>query len=172
MLETIGMSLIGTMISFLFDTQMLRTSTVDIQGAPYWYEQQNDKTKLYTSAYIDGGIDKLGNAKEKVVIVLKSRIEKAYDTTTTSEFMLGRDKKELDFIQAMKKDSGLKNFIQQKVVYQNIKYNEELNRIFIRGYVSIDALKKYQENRIIDIKKRLLDHQFDGMMEGIDKEAS
>lgn len=172
MLESIGISLISTMISFLFETQVLRTSTVEIDGAPYWYAKQNDPKRIYISTFIDGDISKLETAKGTVVKKITLVIEEAYQVTMKKELTLHRSKKELEFLKRVQNDSNLKSFVKHNTVFQNIKYDEDLNRIFIRGYLSIDKLKNYQEGRLTDIKKRLMDFQFDDMMDELEKEAS
>ena len=65
----------------------------------------------------------------------------------------------------MQHDTNLKLFVKQNIVYQNIKYDEDLNRIFTRGYLSLNKLQKYQKERIIGIKKKVLNYQFNDMME-------
>lgn len=172
MLESIGISLISTMISFLFETQVLRTSTVEIDGAPYWYAKQNDPKKIYISTYIDGDISKVDKAKGEVVQKITLIIEEAYKITMKKELVYDRSKKELEFLKRMEHDTNLKNFVKQNTVYQNIKYDEDIKRVFVRGYLPVDVLKKYQEERIAEIKKQLLDYQFDDMMDKLDKEAS
>ena len=172
MLESITISLVSTLISYLFEVNILRTSTIEIDGAPYWYGKQNDKNKIYVSTYIDGNISKLDKSKQIVASKITVIIEEAYNVIIRKEFLYDRSKKELDFIKAMQYDPNLKSFVKKNIVYQNIKYDEDLNRIFIRGYLSLDKLKKYQEKRSIEIKKRLLDYQFDDMMEELEKEAS
>lgn len=172
MLESIGVSLIGTIISFLFDQNVLRQSNIDIQGVPNWYEQKGDPKKIYVSTYVNGDIKSIGKAKNKILEELTLIIEDAYRVTIKKKFERVSSKKEILFIKKMKNDSNLFSFIKQNTVFRDIKYNEDIKRTFIRGYIHLDLLEKYQTKRILVIKKEVLDYQFGDMMEELDREAS
>ncbi|MEA3554167.1 MAG: hypothetical protein U9R39_07200 [Campylobacterota bacterium] len=172
MLESIGISLISTMISFLFEQNVLRRSSVDIQGAPSWYEKKSNPERIYVSTYINGDIDSIDETKQKVVKQITLIIENGYKVTIKKHFVGTYSKREKLFIDKMQKDFKLSQFVEQNVVFQNIKYNEKFKKVFIRGYINIDSLKEYQTNRMIKIKKKVLDYQFDDMMEELEKEAS
>lgn len=160
------------MISFLFEQNVLKQTSVDIQGAPSWYEKKSDPNKIYISTYSNGNIDNIVETKQKVVNQITLIIENGYKVTIKKHFMGVYSKKERLFINKMRKDSKLSDFVKQNVVFQNIKYNKKFNKIFIRGYINIDLLKEYQIKRMIKIKKKVLDYQFDDMMEELEKEAS
>jgi len=172
MLESIGLSLISTMISFLFEHNILKQSTIDIEGAPYWYEQRENNNRVYISTYIDGGLDSVEKCKNKVVTKITLKIEDAYKVTIKKEFSKLHTRKEIMLVQKMKNDINLSDFTKRNIVFQNIKYDEDAKRTFVRGYLNIDLLKEYQTKRMIEIKKQVLDYQFDDMLEELEKEAS
>lgn len=172
MLESIGISLISTMISFLFEQNILKQSSIDIQGAPSWYEKKSNPERIYISTYTNGNIDSIDGIKQKVIKKITLIIENGYKVTIKKHFVGTYTNKEKLFIEKMQKDFKLSKFIEQNVIFQNIKYNEKLKKVFIRGYINIDLLKKYQTKRMIKIKKKVLDYQFDDMMEELEKEAS
>jgi len=172
MLESIGISLVATLISFLFEQNILRKSHIDIEGAPFWYEQRSDQNKIYVSTYVDGDLSSIEKAKGEVVKKITIIIEDAYKVTIRKEFMKLRSKKEIKFIKGMQNDSYLSTFVKNNTVIQDIKYDKDVNRAFVRGYMPLEVLKQYQTQRIIKIKKRVLDYQFDDMMEELEKEAS
>ncbi len=172
MLESIGVSLIGTLIGFLFEQNILRQSNIDIEGAPMWYEKKGDQNKIYVSTYVDGNLNAIEKAKRNVVKKITIIIEDAYKVTLKKEFIKLRNKKEIKFMKEMQHDTNLSDFVKENTIIQDIKHDKGVNRAFVRGYMPLAVLKQYQTKRIIKIKKKVLDYQFDDMMEELNKEAS
>ena len=173
MLETIGISLIATMISFLFEENILRQNhSVEIQGAPYWYEKKVDDKKISVSTYVDGEFESIDLSKVKLAKKMTSNIQKAYKQSIKKEFNKLHTQKEKVFVTKLLDDENLSDFVSEKMVVQNIKYVKDVQRTFIRGYIDVELLKQYEEKRVLQIKKKVLDHQFDDMMEELNKEAA
>jgi len=168
MFETIAYGLISTVINYLFDTSVLRTSTVDIEGAPYWYEQKGGKEALYVSAYCDGGMEAVECAKnavrEKLVIV----IDDAFDQAVEKSFGHYKGQEKM-FVEKMREDTNLPLFVRRHTVFQNVKYDEGEHRAFVRGYLTNRALEAYEKERISEVKKEVLDYHYDEMMKELDE---
>ncbi len=171
MIESIGINLIATLISFLFEQNMLRQSHIDVQGAPFWYEKKDNQNKIYVSTYYDGDLDSIDKVKSKVIKKITIIIENAYQVTIKKEFLKLRSTKEIVFIKAMQNDSHLPIFVKEVIVFQDIEYNKKMRRSFVRAYINLNVLKQYQTQRIIKIKKEVLDYQFDDMMDELEKET-
>jgi len=171
MFESIAINLISTLISFLFEQNILKQNHTDIQGAPFWYEKKYNQNRIYVSTYYDGDLDSIDKAKNKAIEKITIIIEDAYKVTIKKEFLKSRSKKELVFIKAMGDDSNLLAFVKEVIVFQDIEYNKKIQRSFVRAYIDLKVLKQYQTQRIIKIKKEVLDYQFDYMMEELEEET-
>ena len=171
MFETIAFGLISTCINFIFDTAILRTSTIEIDGSPNWYEKQGEPKSFYVSSYCDGDIDAVDcaeNAARKEIIIV---IEDAFDQAVEKSFKHYKGK-EREFIEKMQKDKKLPLFVKRNIIFQNIKYDKELHRAFVRGYITYAALEEYEKDRIGKVKMEVLDYQYEEMMDELEKEAS
>jgi len=169
MFETIAFGLISTCINFIFDTAILRTSTIEIDGSPNWYEKQGEPKAFYVSSFCDGDIDAVDCAKEgakKEIVII---IEDAFDQAVEKSFQ-NYQGKERSFIEKMQKDKDLPLFVKRNIKFQNLKYDKELQRAFARGYITYAALEEYEKDRIGKVKMEVLDYHYDEMMEELDDE--
>ncbi len=168
MFETIAYGLISTVINYLFDTSVLRRSTVDIEGAPSWYEQKGGEKAIYVSTYCDGGLEAVDCAKnaaeEKLVII----IDDAFEQVVDKSFKHYKGQERL-FVEKMREDTNLPLFVKRHTVFQNVKYDEDAHRAFVRGYVTTQAFERYEKERIAEVKKRVLEYHYDEMMKELDE---
>ncbi len=171
MFETIAYGLISTALNYLFDTAILRRSTVEIEGAPYWYEQKGGEKAIYVSAYCDGGLEALDCAKrgvkEKLVII----IDDAFDRAVEKKFK-HYEGQERTFVEEMRDDTDLPHFVERHTVFQNLKYDEDDKRAFARGYVTLDALQRYENERIDGVRRKVLNYHYDEMMQELDEDEA
>lgn len=168
MLETIAYGLISTVINHIFDTSVLKMSTTDIEGAPNWYQKQGKKRSFYVSSFCDGDIDAVDCAKDAVKKEVVIIVEEAFDKTfeTSLKHYKGKD---CDIIEKMQYDKDLPRFVCRNIIFQDIKYDAKLERAFVRGYVTYGSLEEYERERIRIVKKEVLDHHYEEMMEELDK---
>ena len=171
MFETIAYGLISTVINYLFDTSVLRRSSVDIEGAPYWYAQTGGEKAIYVSAYCDGGLEAVECAKSAVREKLIVIIDDAFEHAVENKFKHYKGK-ERTFVEKMREDTNLPLFVQRRTVFQNIKYDEDAHRAFARGYVTLQAFEGYEKERIDSVRKAVLEYHYDEMMDELEKEAS
>jgi len=171
MFETIAFGLISTMINFIFDTAILRTSTIEIDGTPNWYEKQGEPKSFYVSSFCDGDIDSVDCAKEGVRKEIIIIVDDAFDQAIEKSFKHYKGK-ERQFIEKMQQDKNLPLFVKRNIIFQNIKYDAEHRRAFVRGYITYSALEEYEKERIVNVKKEVLDYHYDEMMEELEAEAS
>ena len=171
MIESIGISLISTVISYLFKQNILDKSSIDIQGAPSWYGKRSNPNRIYVSTIQKGNIEDIDSAKQKVVKKMTLIIENGYKVTIKKYFTYGYSKKERLFINKIQKDHKLHNFVEHNIVFQNIKYDQKHKIFFIRGYMDKKILEAYQMKRVIEIKKKVLNYQLDNMIEELNKKT-
>jgi len=171
MFETIAYGLISTVINYLFDTSILRRSSVDIEGAPSWYAQQGGEKAIYVSTYCDGGLDAVACAKNKAEEQLVIVIDDAFDQAVEKSFRHYKGQERL-FVDRMREDTNLPLFVHRHTVFQNIKYDEDAHRAFVRGYVTTQAFETYEKQRIATVKKQVLEYHYDEMMQDLEKEEA
>lgn len=168
MFETIAYGLISTVINFIFDTSVLRTSTIEIEGAPYWYAKEGGPKSFYVSTYCDGDIDAVDCAKraaKKEIVII---VEDAFKQAVEKSFKHYKGK-ERTFIEKMQNDKDLPLFVKRNIIFQNIKYDKEIHRAYVRGYITYSALEEYEKERIVNVKKEVLDYHYEDMMDELDE---
>lgn len=168
MFETIAFGLISTVINFIFDTAILRTSTIEIDGTPNWYEKQGEPKSFYVSSFCDGDIDAVDCAKEKVKRKIIIIVDDAFDQAVEKSFKNYRGKERV-FIEKMQQDIDLPLFVKRNIIFQNIKYDAVRQRAFVRGHITYRALETYEKERSVNVKKEVLDLHYEEMMEELDE---
>lgn len=171
MLEVIGLSLVKTLVSFLFGEYVLNQSTIDVGGAPSWYEKRSDSDKLYAYTYADGDLSAIDIAKGKAKTALVKEIRYAMDSVVAEHFSrLEGDEKAL--VGKMKDDSKLSGFVSVNMVVSAIEYDEEIKRAFVGTYLTKEQIEAYSTARVYQIKKELLNLRADSMMDELEKETN
>lgn len=171
MLEAIGLSLVKTLVSFLFGEYVLNQSTIVIGGAPSWYEKRSDSDKLYAFAYADGDLSAIDVAKGKAKTELVTQIRYAINSVVAKHFSrLEGDEKAL--VGEMKDDGKLSGFVSVNMVVAAIEYDEEIKRAFVGTYLTKEQIEAYATARVYQIKKELLTMRADSMMNELEAETN
>ena len=171
MLEAIGLSLVKTLVSFLFGEYVLNQSTIVIGGAPSWYEKRSDSDKLYAFAYADGDLSAIDVAKGKAKTELVTQIRYAINSVVAEHFSrLEGDEKAL--VGEMKDDGKLSGFVSVNMVVAAIEYDEEIKRAFVGTYLTKEQIEAYSTARVYQIKKELLTMRADSMMNELEAETN
>ena len=171
MLEAIGLSLVKTLVSFLFGEYVLNQSTIEIGGAPSWYEKRSDSDRLYAYAYADGNLSAVDAAKAKAQGKLIRQIKYAMDSVVAEHFsrLEGAEKA---LVNEMQHDSKLDGFVATNMTVPAIYYDEKQRRAYVGAYLTKEQIETYSTTRVYEIKKELLNMRFDNMMDELEQEAS
>lgn len=171
MLESIGLGLVKTMITYLFKFYMQSESkenTITIGGAPSWYEKREDPDKLYGFAFAEGGLTSVDAAKERVKERLVIQIRTAMDTVVARDFSRLKGKEKM-LVERMRNDMKLDGFVSANMEIVGLHFDEKNSRAFAGACLTKAQVERYSTQRVYEIKKELLDVRFDSMMHELEE---
>ncbi|QEP42842.1 hypothetical protein D5085_06690 [Ectothiorhodospiraceae bacterium BW-2] len=154
MLEGLLLSLVNTLASFLFEQYLKSTTEVEVDGAPRWYYHE-EASKFCTFNFIDGDYYLLERAKSANKQLMVQRIERLTDVVVYENLHQVRTVEERQMVNQFKQDPQLPLFVEAKMNFIKISYEEEVERVFVKGCIDKTTLEAYEKQRLIDISHRL-----------------
>lgn len=165
------MSLVKTLVTFMFEKYVLQQSTIEIGGAPSWYEKREDSDKLYAFAYANGDLSAVDAAKLKARNDLVKQIKYAMDVVVSKNFSrLEGDEKVM--VERLQHDTKLKGFVFANMVIPAMKYDEKQKRAYVGAYLTKTQIEAYSKSRVYEIKIELLNLRHNKLTDELEREAS
>ena len=156
MLAIIALAAIKAITCYLTTSYMKNHFTsIDIEGAPFWYGREN-KEEICVSDATKGGIIEVDKEKKTVKIKLQNKLSNivSYAIHTNKQFSHLKPDEE-NFLNSIIKDKKLKWFVDKNGYYKNIKTDEDKHMIFIRMCVRKNDFIKYEKKRITTLQKEI-----------------
>ena len=168
MITMLTSALINTLVQYMFVHTMNKIDSVNIDSAPSWYmEGVDDKTCTFASE--QGSISIIDSVKNDSEFKMLNAIKNIVDVSVYDNMKNIKTIKEKHMVHQWKLDPNLDTFISKNIDYEKIKYNDELNRVFIRACIPNETIINYQKNRLKNISKSLLNYKADSAMNELDK---
>ena len=160
MLAVIGTAMLKSLTSYLFGSYLkAHYGSLEIDGAPNWYGTES-KEVICLSTYRDGDLSQLDNTKRDAKIQLNKKVGHILEVVIYQNFKNLKPDEEA-FLNSIKKDKKLSLFIDANTKFQNIKVDDEENRVFIRTCLDKKSLIKYEKDRIKELSKDLTFYKAD-----------
>jgi len=169
MVESIGVSLVSTIVSFLFEKSILNGEGLNFTKPYSRYEKSLNRDRIYVFTSLKGDMSDLQKAKDRAIEEMVTIIDRGYKNAVVRAFEGRYSKKEIEFLKKLQKDDRLLDFVKQNIIFENVKCDDNKKEIYIKGYLDINVLKEYEKRVVLDVKKRVLDFQFDDMMNELKK---
>lgn len=184
MLEAIVLKLVTSLTGFLFEGYLDTFRSIEVEGAPSWYEKSGNPEYLVGYGYAQGGIESINSAKTQCQANLILKINKGVNAAITQNFQYVKDPKEQALIDAFKNDAGLAQFVDQYVRYEKVEHFEaQSETLFKKAHpaqtfsgcaIPKQMILEYEKGRLGTIKYNLstfrsnnADNELDTEMNGL-----
>jgi len=154
MLEGLALSLVKTLATFLFDKYLRSTEQVKVDGAPSWYYTQEDR-KVCTYTFIDGDYRYIDYAKQLNRKAMEKEIQSITEKTIYENMSYVKGERELSIVNNFRKDRELPTFVKAKIEYPKISYENEVNRVFVKGCIDKEVIYNYEKRKLQAITKSI-----------------
>ena len=167
MILGIATALVKTLASYLFSGYLkAHYGSVEIDGAPSWYGKEPEEA-ICVSTYKNGDIEQLERTKEDAKLKLQNRVSHILEIVIYKNFQnLTPD--EENFLNRIKKDKKLKLFVDANTKFQNIKVDNEENKVFVRSCLDKNGLINYEKVRVKELSKNLTYYKADKAFNELD----
>jgi hypothetical protein len=164
MFETIALSLLKTLSSFLFQQYLDSTNEIYLDDAPSWYYQK-ESGQICSYSFVDGNYEKIDTLKFSISYQLEKNL-KNINQMVFEERVLNVQPADREFIEKFKIDKDLHSFTKRNITFKKIVYVAEVNRTFGKGCISSKDVYEYNKKRVNGIVKELsLKHAKDSFSE-------
>lgn len=180
MLEAILLKLVTSLTGFLFEGYLDTFKSIEIEGAPSWYERSGSKEMLVGYGYAEGGISSIEIAKNKCKMNIIHKINKGIEVSISDNFQYIKSQKEKEFINRFKIDNDLDLFVAKTMQYEKIEHFEaQTEGIFQKArqaqtftgcMIAKEDILTYQKNRLETIKKELLGFKSNNALDEMEAE--
>jgi len=175
MAESIVIALVKTLASFLFNQYLQTTVEVKVDGAPYWYYQE-DSDNICAFGYRNGDYSQIENLKLDIENRLHKQLKIFHNKAIYENFGKISKPDEKQIVDKFQKDDRLKQFVHFNIKYKKIEYRDEVNRVFGKGCIEKKLFFSYSKNRLREIKKEVSLHRehnaFDELEKGVSNGAN
>jgi hypothetical protein len=162
MLEIIVISIVKAITSYV-TTSYLKNhyGSIDIQGAPFWYGREPSEL-ICSSTFKYGSMEQIDTAKKQAVIKLNKKLSAVINDAIYENKKFKHLKPDEEaFIQKIINDKQLLKFVTNKIIYKNIKYDEDKNIVFVRGCVTKKDFISFETDRVKELSKELTFYKSD-----------
>jgi len=154
MLEGIALTIIKTMVSFMFEQYLYTVKDVNIENAPNWYYQQESE-KICSFSVIDGDYKNIDILKLELLGKLQKEIQDINDRVIYENFDKISSVKEKNIIIKFKNSKNLKNFVRFNIEYNKIEYKLDVNRVFGKSCIDKNLILSFNKKRLQQIVKEV-----------------
>jgi len=154
MIEGIALALMKTLGSYLFKHYILATSTINIEGAPKWY-MQNNTAQVCVYDHKTGSIEAVERAKDAAYPKMQKELSDILEAVIYKNYSNLKDPKEKQFVMMFKDDADAPVFIRKTMSFPAIEYREKTRAAFVKGCIDKDVIIEYQEKRTDKIRYEL-----------------
>ena len=154
MLESLAVSLLKTLVVFIFQSSLERGVKVDIEGAPAWFGK-SESGAFCVSTFEKGGYEAEEKVREKLYIKAEKEIRDLISVAVYKNFRDLKDPKERAFVKSVVEDPQLSLFVKGYLKLKNVYYDEDRKIAFARGCISEEDFRVYAERRLREIRKSL-----------------
>jgi len=154
MLESIALSLLKTLVVFIFQKSLETGAKVEIEGAPDWYGR-SERGTFCVSTSVRGDYGAVERAKEKLYPKAEKEMRNLIDVAIYERFRDLNDPSEVKFVREVAEDPKLSLFVKSFLKIRNVHYDDERRIAFTRGCISEEDFIAYEERRMKEIRKAL-----------------
>lgn len=152
MLEGIALSLINTLISFMFEQYLHTTQEIKIDGAPSWYYQENNKN-ICSYTYLNGEFYNIDLLKLKLSQKLEKKLININDKVIYQNFDKISSIEEKEIINSFKRNMNFNDFIRFNITFAKIEYEKDVNKLFGKGCIDKKTILSYNKTELRKIIK-------------------
>jgi len=168
MIESLALVLVKTLVSFMFEQHLESMASIQIDGAPKWYQQQTNNN-ICESSYAHGKLDSIERAKLDAISQLIKRINYSTKSVANEYYKSITDSTERELVKRFSEDNKLTTFVQSAASFENIEYQEERNTTYVRACISKESMANYQSNRTREISHELTGHRYRAASKKLDQ---
>ncbi|MEA3314653.1 MAG: hypothetical protein U9Q30_02190 [Campylobacterota bacterium] len=155
MLMVITSALVETLVKHMFNNYLDERDKVEMDGAPSWYMEPVDD-KLCSFSHKTGTMDNIDIVKSNARFKIIRKIDKTIEIIIYDNMKNIKNEREKKLIRRFKEDKELPLFVDKYLHYPKIKYEEEIKTTFVKACISKDSIIDYQKERLVIIKKEVL----------------
>lgn len=154
MLESLSITLLKALATYLFKTYVFLQSNVKIDGAPYWYMQNTSKAVcVYASA--TGGLEAVDTAKAASSQKMAGELSRIMQAVVYDGYHNLKDPKEKAFVNSFVNDPDASIFVNKSIQYPNVEYISKQRTAYVKGCIDKQTIIDYQTERADKIKYEL-----------------
>jgi hypothetical protein len=156
MLESLAFALFKTFIVYLFDQNLRQGDTVQIEGAPRWYSQ-DQADQVCASGHAKGGFEAIEQARRQAQQALARRIDEATKKTVHAEFRISNNPAEQALVKRFETDEALPQLVNAKSQFHNTEYRKEAHEAFARSCIDRPSLLGYEKERLEKLRVAVIE---------------
>ncbi len=165
----IGFVLIKTLTAFMFEQYLYSTVEYDIDNAPPWFYQEQ-ASEMCSFTYEYGNLESIKKAKISAHKEMQEKINKLVDISIYEQYKNRLSADETKILKHFAKDSNLPVFVDSKLQYVKVKYEDNVNMTFVKACIPKQTIISYQTDRFKNVQKELQMYRSDKAIDGLDKE--
>jgi hypothetical protein len=169
MIESIGLALVKSLVTYLFNVYVLAASTVKIDGAPGWY-MQNDSANVCVYEYQHGGLESVDAAKSKAYPDMEKQLTYIIEAVIYDNYSTLKDPSEKRFVMLFKSDADAPVFVRKTLVFPAVEYNKKIRTAFVKACIDKNQIVEYQKGRLETIKYQLTHKRAGDAFDEMEKE--
>ena len=176
--EIIALKLIATLTGFLFEGYLDTFKTVEIEGAPSWYQKSSGSQILLGYGYESGGIKSIDIAKDNCKKDLINKINKSVQISIEDNFKHIKNPKEKEIVRLFATDSNLQIFVDKNLKFEKIEHTEDQEKgifqkkqtaqTFVGCAVSKQSIVDYEKERLLAISKAVINFKSEKAIEELE----
>ena len=169
MMVELGLALLKTLASFLFEQGLYSTVEYDIDNAPSWYYQESSG-EMCTFAYEYGKLESIEKAKAVANEKMQIRIKKLVDISVYQHYKDTISPQENKLMEYFSTDRNLPIFVDMHLQYIKVKHEDDVDITFVKACIPKQTILTYQTDRLNKIQKTLSIHRSEEAFKDLDKE--
>ena len=180
MLDAIALKLITALSGFLFEGYLDAFKSVDIEGAPNWYQKSGSSVVLQGYGYEIGGIKSIDIAKENCKSDLRNKINKLIQISIEDNFKHIKNQKEKEIVRLYAIDANLPIFVDKNLKFEKIEHFDaeekgvfqkaRIAQTFVGCAVSKQSVLDYEKERLLEISKAVINFKSDEAIKELEAE--
>lgn len=171
MYESLALSLLSAISSFLFSSEPTNSETITIEGAPIWYGKNEKSSYITAYGYNKGDINYLILTKENCEKNINLTLTKLIEQSSSKSFENQHSPYYKEFIETYKKEHNLEGFISKTISYDKLHYKQTTQESFSKCTIPKITFLKYEEQILKDIGKSYSKYKLHRNMDDLDKEV-
>ena len=172
MYESLALSLLSSLTSFLINTHFISEEQILIEKSPKWFEKYEEKNRIIAYSYKFGDIGYLEESKNICYKNLENKIDKSLTTFTKQVIKSNISPYYKDFVEQFKNLQNSDEFLNKQISYDKIYYKKESSEFFVKCSVSNKAFLAYEEVLTKNIGKNFSSYKFSKNQNELDEEIN